>query len=166
MQEGKIQLLDENAETKQFKSAEQWTNIKEIAGGENYLIGITNDGNLCTAGIKVSNSNEQITALCASGNNILGITEDGTVKVLSSEERAVKKGMMQVENWTNVKQIVMGSNHTVGLSEDGTVWATGDNHNGQCNVEDWTNVVYIIAGKNCTLGMTADGDLLVAGELD
>ena len=36
----------------------------------------------------------------------------------------------------NVKQIVCGSNHTIGLLEDGSVYAWGSNYYGQLGIGD------------------------------
>jgi alpha-tubulin suppressor-like RCC1 family protein len=56
-----------------------------------------------------------------------------------------------VSAWTNIKAIAAGSYHTVGLKEDGTVVAVGDNGYGQLNVSTWTNISYC-SRQNFTLG--------------
>ena len=70
-----------------------------------------------------------------------------------------------VYSWTDMKQVAMGAAHSVGLREDGTVAATGDNTYGQCDVEEWNNIVFIDASENCTIGITEDGTLMMAGSL-
>ncbi len=59
--------------------------------------------------------------------------------------------------------IAVGENHIVGVHEDGTVFATGDNTNGQCGVDDWQNIVSVAAGRLHTVGLRADGTVVAAG---
>lgn len=59
----------------------------------------------------------------------------------------------------------MGDGHTVGLRQDGTVVAVGDNRYGQCNVDgvEWTNIVAISAGDWHTVGLKSDGTVVSVG---
>jgi alpha-tubulin suppressor-like RCC1 family protein len=52
---------------------------------------------------------------------------------------------------------------TVGLMENGTCFAKGDNTYGQCDVYDWTDIVEISANANYTLGLRSDGTILAVG---
>ncbi|MFC7400783.1 hypothetical protein [Citricoccus sp. GCM10030269] len=56
------------------------------------------------------------------------------------------------------------SHHTLALREDGTVYATGDNHFGQCDVQSWTDVRAISAGSTHSLGLLAEGTVVAAGD--
>lgn len=51
----------------------------------------------------------------------------------------------------------------MGLKQDGTVVATGNNDAGQCQVQDWKNVVAVAAGYIHTFGLCRDGTVLIAG---
>jgi alpha-tubulin suppressor-like RCC1 family protein len=42
-----------------------------------------------------------------------------------------------VDDWTDIVQVDAGSAQTVGLRDDGTLVAAGDNAYGECNVGDW-----------------------------
>ena len=53
--------------------------------------------------------------------------------------------------------------HIVGVKNDGTVVATGDNTNGQCNVDDWRNIVSISAGRMHTVGLRSDRKVVAVG---
>ena len=46
---------------------------------------------------------------------------------------------------------------------DGTVFAYGDNDEGQCLVEDWRNVVAVAGSEYCSLGLRSDGTVLYTG---
>lgn len=61
------------------------------------------------------------------------------------------------------KTIAAGEGHLVGLREDGTVLATGNNTNFQCDVSGWENIVSIAAGRLHTVGLRADGTVVAAG---
>ena len=66
-----------------------------------------------------------------------------------------------VEKWNNIVSVSAGSNHTLGLKNDGTVVAVGENNYGQCEVENWTNIISISAGYGYTVGLKNDGQLLL-----
>ena len=53
--------------------------------------------------------------------------------------------------------------HIVGVKNDGTVVATGDNTNGQCNVGDWRDIVSISAGRMHTVGLQSAGKVVAVG---
>jgi len=49
----------------------------------------------------------------------------------------IQYGQCQVETWSHITNVAAGERHTVGLKEDGTVIATGDNEANQCAVDGW-----------------------------
>ena len=64
---------------------------------------------------------------------------------------------------TRYGSIAAGGYHTVGLKEDGTVLAVGNNDSGQCNVEHWKDIVSISAGNCHTIGLKNDGKVVACG---
>ena len=52
---------------------------------------------------------------------------------------------------------------TIGLKEDGTVLATGDNYTGQINVSHWRDIIVVSAGCGYTVGIKSDGTAVEAG---
>ena len=66
------------------------------------------------------------------------------------------KGMQSVS-------IAAGDGHTVGLRNDGTLVATGNNKDDACNVSYWKNVVSIAAGDFHTVGLRSDGSVVAVG---
>ena len=64
---------------------------------------------------------------------------------------------------TKYNLISAGGYHSVGLKEDGTVLAVGNNDNGQCNVEHWKDIKAISAGNCHTVGLKNDGKLVACG---
>ena len=59
--------------------------------------------------------------------------------------------------------ISAGTYYTVGLKDNGTVVAVGDNRECQCNVSGWRDIVAISAGFVHTVGLKADGTVVAVG---
>jgi hypothetical protein len=57
---------------------------------------------------------------------------------------------LNVSSWTNIKAIAAGTSYTIGLKEDGTVVAVGDNDYGQLNVSSWTNIMPVCETASAT----------------
>ena len=64
---------------------------------------------------------------------------------------------------SNQPALAGGIDHTVGLCNDGTVVATGENDEGQCNVGNWTDIVAVAAGYYHTVGLRSDGTVVATG---
>jgi len=92
----------------------------------------------------------KIIAVCFLDRTKFTLDEKGNVSI--SGEAAY--GAFDKEQWKDVKRIVNGKKHIVGLKNDGTVVAYGDNSNGQCNVADWKNVVSVDIDNDNTIGFT------------
>ena len=77
---------------------------------------------------------------------------------LDSAQRAESaKGMQQII------PISVGWGNTVGLHNDGTVAAVGDNDDGQCDVSGWSDIVAVSAGGWHTVGLRRDGTVVAVG---
>ena len=59
--------------------------------------------------------------------------------------------------------ITAGNYYTIGLKDNGTVVAVGDNKDGQCNVNGWRDIVAISAYLGHTVGLKADGTVVAVG---
>jgi hypothetical protein len=68
--------------------------------------------------------------------------------------------------WTGITEAAAGSLHTVGLKDDGTVVAVGENDSGQCDVGGWTGIVQVAAGYGHTVGLKDDGTVVAVGYND
>jgi len=56
-----------------------------------------------------------------------------------------------------------GSDHVLGLSSDGRVYAFGGNEYGQCDVNDWHSIEKIYASLGLSIGVRKDGTVVTAG---
>ena len=88
------------------------SNIVAIAGGSTHIIALKNDG-----------------TVWGSGNNRSGQLGIGTNGVNFSTNT-----FQPALNMSNIVAIVGGSNHTITLKNDGTVWGSGDNTYGQLGI--------------------------------
>ena len=64
---------------------------------------------------------------------------------------------------SNQPALAGGFDHTVGLCNDGTVVATGDNGLGQCSVDSWSDIVAVAAGAYHAVGLHSDGTVVATG---
>ena len=136
------------------------TNVSAIAAGYNHTVMLKSDG-----------------TVWATGDNSSGQLGDGTT---TNKSRAVQVSDSTTNPITNVSAIAAGANHTVFLKNDGTVWATGHNGNGELGIGNTTqqnravqvtdntgyisSVAAIAAGTNHTLFLKSDGTVWATGD--
>ena len=142
------------------------TNVSAIAGGANHTVFLKSDGTVWATGYNVygelgigntTQQNRAVQVTDSSGNYITNVSaiaagyyqtvflkSDGTVwatgqnnngelgdGTTTNKSRAVQVSDSTTNPITNVSAIAGGANHTVFLKSDGTVWATGENANGE-----------------------------------
>ena len=79
---------------------------------------------------------------------------------LGNYKDAMERSFAIWNQFAQRETISAGLYHTVGLRNDGTVIAVGDNKNGQCNVSKWTDIIAVSAGDNHTVGLRSDGTVV------
>jgi hypothetical protein len=62
-----------------------------------------------------------------------------------------------------IPMVAAGGNHTVGLKDNGRVFAVGDYSHGQCNVGSWRGITQVAAGYGHTVGIRSDGTVVAVG---
>ncbi|MGN1318305.1 MAG: protein kinase [Lachnospirales bacterium] len=101
-----------------------------------------------------------------SGKYIVAIKPDRTI-ITTSEDRIYNNRFDEkegIDQWADIISVGLGNYFTVGLKNDGTVVAAGNNTSGQCNVESWNNIVSIAVGFDHTVGLKSDGTVIVTGD--
>ena len=88
--------------------------------------------------------------------DILTLKSDGTVE----------GPLVDVTEWSDIIAVSEGNDFSVGLREDGTVVAVGENKLGQCNVSRWNNIKAISAGGFHTVGLKNNGTVVATGTND
>lgn len=102
---------------------------------------------------------DDISAVAAGGSHILGLRNDGRVRVVGNDSQ----GQCQVSGWRDIIQIAAGANHSVGLRADGTVLAVGKIAGGQYQVYQWKDIAAIAAGAHHIVGLRKDGTVVAEG---
>jgi hypothetical protein len=145
-----------------------WTNIKAVAAGGYQTAGLKKDGTVVTNGslqLDVNKASWTTIKSVAVGWDqltpfMVGLKEDGTVVAAGSN----LYDRNNVYNWTKIKSIAAGLNHTVGLQEDGTIVVAGSNGSGQTiPLSPWTNIKAVAAGWNHTVGLKENGTVVAMG---
>jgi len=151
---------------------------RNIAAGGGHTVVLNSDGTVSAVGngnyMDMDNPEasvndyvetwKDIVYITAGYFDVYGIKADGTV-VSGTPDHPMDSFV--IDDWENIIQMEVSDAsydaHIVGLKEDGTVVATGNNDDGQCDVEDWTDIVQIAVGQNHTLGLKRDGTVLATG---
>lgn len=103
--------------------------------------------------------------LSAGAYNTVGIRTDGTaVSTVFKGNNSDNYGQCNLRGWTDMVSINASDNQTVGVREDGTVLAVGENDCGQCNVSGWTDIVAAATGYKHTVGLKANGTVTFTGQ--
>lgn len=128
-----------------------------------------------------------VTAVFAATSHSLALKEDGTVWSWGDNAQAqLGSGALtprtrttpgQVLGLSDVAAVAAGTNHSLALKEDGSVWAFGYNNKGQLGdgtttvrrptpveVSEMTNATAIAAGANYSLALKADGTVWAWGD--
>lgn len=105
-----------------------------------------------------------ITAIATGLDFIAGLMYDGTVMTASTGTKATEYGKNNIHYWRRITALSVSDVHTVGLFDNGTVRAVGNNFYGQCNVQNWKDITSIAVGTAHTVGLCADGTVRLAGQ--
>jgi len=60
--------------------------------------------------------------------------------------------------------VAAGGYHTVGMTSNGTVLATGNNGSGQCDVNEWTDIQQVAAGYGHTVALKSNSTVVATGD--
>lgn len=116
-------------------SVEAWHNLKMVAAGNNYVIGLTDDGRLLLSGTAAELFQEalqwtDIVQICAGSSHIAAIRSDGSTVAIGRNS----SGQCDVSDWKEISCISAGYDHTVAMDMYGQAMAVGYQNNGQCDV--------------------------------
>ena len=150
-----------------------WKDIVYLDAGDRFVAGLKSDGTVVLGGEigytsaqtaeswkATVDSWEKITSIWCGGSCLVARTIDDKYKVIGDETNIIP------QDWTKIIQIDQDNSELsfVGLKEDGTVYATGDNSDGQLDITGWTNIVSISSGIRSTVGLKSDGTVLFTGK--
>lgn len=158
-------ILLKNKYFDEFKNIISKNNVTvKIVASPCHTVGLKADGTVVACGL---NQNKQCNV-----NSLnfyiydIAVNEFDTVG-LSINEQIQYCGWNKIKelvNWKDIVSVKLGKAHAVGLKQDGTVVACGDNSKGQCDVKNWKDIVAISAGDNHTTGLQQDGTVVTCGD--
>lgn len=149
-----------------------WKDIIQIASGHQHVVGLKYDGTVVSKGLFTDPNWENINFIAAGWEHTVGIDSDNNIHIMGNISDELLQGINDSKGkWNNIISIdtgggkannIIGKGHIVGLREDGTVIAFGDNQYGQCNVygSEWSDIIAISAGDWHTIGLKKDGTVV------
>lgn len=134
----------------------RWTDIKQLACGFDFVLGLKSDGTLVSAGTHYRTPDwvgvRQIDAFNSYYGNIytMAILNDGTV---------VSDFCDDVANWIDVIKVTVGNRCAIGLKKDGTLYAIGDESFVR-KVTSWSNVIDVECKFGNAIARLVDGNVV------
>jgi len=170
-------------------STDDWTDIISISMGDQFIVGLKRDGSVVAAGIdgygeKNIGDWADIVDIDTGWQHTVGLDKDGNVHAAgfiidpkNSKKIDIEQEINHNDAWTGVIAIATGGStgagsdgngHIVGLKQDGSVVAVGDNDFSQCEVTgaEWHDIVAISAGAYHTVALRKDGKVLTTQARD
>ena len=127
----------------------------------NAYIGLKSDGTVVATSYKIDGVAEwtdiiKIRMGNYSNSPIVGLKKDGTVVTNK------KYDFEEVNEWSDVKDISVGSDNIAAITNSGEVLVAGNNDHGACNVDDWSDldIVQVSAGGGYTAALLEDGTVI------
>jgi alpha-tubulin suppressor-like RCC1 family protein len=102
-----------------------------------------------------------IVAISATGEVLIGLKEDGTVMFTHTSSYIYGD---DVSNWKNVVQVSAGNMFALGLCSDGKVEKVGRDLEGQIDVDGWHDIIQIATGHRFSVGLDKNGNIYFAGQ--
>lgn len=160
---------------------ESLENIVDVTAGEQFIAVLDKNGQVYADGLIVQNWDlsewNDVIDIDAGWNFLVGLTKDHKLRFAGVNTEFFMKQYSETD-WKNVISISAGGGgnhpkrrddghgHIVGLKDDGSVVAIGDDNYKQCSEakNNWDKIVRISAGDWYTVGLTEDGGVLITGE--
>ncbi len=148
-----------------------WTDIKSVAVGQHYSVGLKNDGTVVATGIVESDYYEDygqcnvddwtnIIAVSVSEDHTVGLKKDGTLVAVGNNEN----GQCNVGSLTDIVAISAGKGYTMCLHKNGSVVGAGMDFGDTWIADDLKNITAISSNRGNMAGVTNDGKAIVVGE--
>ena len=150
------------------------THVRSFYAGEQNLAVVYEDGSFYVAGqddfdyslnkriLKAESEWIQLCSISWNEHQMLGLNNEGIVTAVG-DESAENVLSLDVDGQNHVIQIAAGTNFSICLKDDGSIFASGKNEFGQCGVVNWKNIKKIDVWGKQILGLRSDGKVLTAG---
>lgn len=160
-----------------------WENIKQVACGNYFSMGLNADGRIFSAGkdfLTPTSGDKAQSTISDELNLRLDGDVDGAVYIniaagsnfaaaVSSSGRVFAVGentygQCELDGISGAQDVSCGAHHTAVLLDDGRVVCKGDNGFGQCATQLWRDIVMVACGENHTVGLRSDGKVVAVGD--
>lgn len=183
-EDGHVQVAG-NIKEMDLDKIKSWEHVVDIAAGQNFIAVLKSDGTVDADGHKANgrcavDSWQNVIDIDAGWGFVVGLTEDGELLFTGTVSHEITDSYANTrDEWKDVIKIAAsggdtdekkrgnrGKGHIVGLKNDGSIVAIGDNSQGQCTFdrEEWKGLVTVAAGDWYTVGLTENGKILMTGE--
>ena len=133
-----------------------WKDMQEVITAD-VTIGLRRDGTVISTedGIQEARNIAALSQGCNPSTTSFK-KKDGTLTQVEQND------WQEAAKWGRLVEFCVSDTHMVGLMEDGTVTAVGENGSGECEVSEWRDIVAVQATSGCTVGKRADGTFVIA----
>lgn len=165
----------------QIENVKKWNDIVDVAAGERYVVALKNNGYVVAEG---HNGDKQcdvqawrdVIDVDAGWRFTVGLTSNHELLFSGISSKINNDYKKNIKEWKRVVSISAsggnpdddnhGKGHVVGLKDDGTLIAIGDNSKGQCEVngDEWRDIISIATGDWYTVALRKDRKILITGK--
>jgi alpha-tubulin suppressor-like RCC1 family protein len=194
--------LGTNGNTNTFRPSVNMSNIVAIASGTYHSLALKNDGTVLSTGnnyhnqLGIGNNTDinifqpavnmsNIVAISAGNSHSVALKNDGTLWTTGDNDvgrlgigtlGGSVNTFQRALNMSNIIAISGAGYHSLALKNDGTVWATGYNGNGQLGIGTYanintyqpalnmSNIVAIASGERHSIALKNDGTVFTTGK--
>ena len=140
---------------------EKWSNIVDIACGNNHVLGLDSKGRIYAVG---DNSNGQCD--CDGQKDVSKIYASSTASILLNNDGSLTYtgnfiGSSSLKNYTNILDIAVSDNILAILKADKTVDVYTKNSNNYLEAENFVDIVDVACGNDFVAGLTSDGKVCI-----
>lgn len=109
----------------------KWKNVKSIAASTDCCVALFKDGTVGFAGRKSDSRNEveswkKIVSLSVDSSYVIGITEEGNIKLAGACKSFLDMGRSTAKDWKNVIAVTCSRSGIAAIMEDGTLKIVGN----------------------------------------
>ena len=105
-----------------------------------------------------------LTQIVAGEFGTIAHTKSGTIIASGLEE--ADWCSYKISGWNNVVKISAWGSTTVGLTDDGFVYAIGECFHNECDASSWSDIVDIATGAHFVIGKKRDGSIVTSGNAE
>lgn len=140
-----------------------WKDVRSISAGANYVVAVTKNGSILSAGDDSYGQRAFPTAgqvsMASAGQFFTLLLRDGLASAYGSN----LFGQHHLNEKTKCASVSAGAFHSLTLLPRGSVRAAGLNVDGQCEVKSWKDITAIAAGAYHSVGLRSDGTVVAVG---